>query len=102
MNIQQLSTNIDHKLAQLDGKIRKLRELQQQPEGDTAQLTKDLAALEAIKRKLKKSQDIMWQAHSLQRDSDQRLLKQKRWLGIGLMVFSALGLLAILAVVIFR
>jgi len=102
MNIQQLSANIDHKLAQLDGKISKIKEQQAKGEGEPNQLTKDLAALEQIKRKLQKSQSIMWQAHDLQRDGDQRALRQRRLLGIGLMVFSGLGLLGIIAIVLLR
>src|ERR1700712_3007197 len=101
MNIQQLSNNIDQKLAQLD---KQLAVLQQRlsAEGDSAQLHKDIKALEQIKNKLQKSRNIMWQAHELQRGSDQKRLQQKRWLGIGLCVFSGLGLLAILLLVLTR
>ena len=102
MNIHEISANIDRKLAQLDSKITKIREQQAKGETEPDQLAKDLAALENIKHKLQKSRDIMWQAHHLQRDGNQRVLQQKRWLGIGLMVFSGLGLLVILAIVLLR
>ena len=102
MNIQEISANIDHKLAQLDSKIKKIHEQQAKGEAEPNQLAKDLAALENIKHKLQKSKGIMWQAHHLQRDDNQRELRRKRWLGIGLMVFSGLGLLVILAIVLLR
>lgn len=99
MNIQQLSNNIDLKLAQLD---KQLAALQQKlaSEGNNDQLHKDITALEQIKNKLQKSRNIMWQAHELQLGSDQKRLAQKRWLGIGLCVVSGLGLLLLLLIVL--
>lgn len=101
MNIQQLSNNIDQKLAQLD---KQLAALQQRlaAENNNEQLHKDIKALKQIKNKLQKSRNIMWQAHDLQRGSDQKRLQQRRWLGIGLCVFSGLGLLVILLLVLTR
>jgi len=101
MNIQQLSNNIDQKLAQLD---KQLATLQQRliSEGNNDQLRKEITALEQIKRKLQKSRNIMWQAHELQQGSDQKRLNQKRWLGIGLCVISGLGLMAVLLVILTR
>lgn len=99
MNIQQLSNNIDQKLAQLD---KQLAALQQRlaSEDNKDQLHKDIQTLEQIKNKLQKSRNIMWQAHELQLGSDQKRLREKRWLGIGLCVVSGLGLLMIMLVVL--
>lgn len=102
MNIQQLSANINSKLAQLDQQIIKLEQQLALAEGDKDQLTKDLTLLKQLKVKLKKSHEIAWRAHELQRGNDEQQLRRKRWLGIGLFVFSAMGLLAIGAVIIFR
>ena len=92
MNIQQLSTNIDQKLNALE---QQLGHLQAQLPGagdNREQLLNDMAALEQIKTKLQKSRNIMWEAHQLQTNSDQKRLQQKRWLGLGLCVVSGLGL----------
>lgn len=90
-NIQQLSNNIDQKLAQLD---LQLVHLKQQ---DTSEQTlKDIEALEGIKNKLQKSRNIMWQAHELQRGNDQQRLREKRLFGLILCIISALGLLGLL------
>lgn len=95
MNIQQLSNNIDQKLAQLDQQLAKLNAQLANAGDNRAQLLKDMAALEQIKRKLQKSRNVMWQAHELQNGADQNRLRAKRWLGIGLCVVSGLGLLAL-------
>jgi hypothetical protein len=90
-NIQQLSNNIDQKLAQLDLQLARLKQ-----QDSSAQILKDIAALEGIKNKLQKSRNIMWQAHELQRGNDQQRLREKRLFGITLCIVSALGLLGLL------
>jgi hypothetical protein len=104
MNIQEISLNIDKKVAQIDKQLASL--LQRLNTASTAnhidneQLHKDIAALKRIKAKLLKSQNIMWEAHDLQNGTDQKRLLEKRWLGIGLCVVSGLGLFAILILVL--
>ena len=101
MNIQQLSANIDEKLAQLDRQIRALEK--SKPTSDNPEQNKaDIQALEQLRRKLLKSRDIAWRAHKLQKDGDEKLMRQKRWLGIGLCVVSGVGLLAIAVTVFLR
>ncbi len=90
-NIQQLSHNIDQKLAQLELQLARLKQ-----QDRSEQILKDIAVLEDIKKKLQKSRNIMWQAHELQRGNDQQRLREKRLLGITLCIVSALGLLGIL------
>jgi hypothetical protein len=102
MNIQQLSANINSKLAQLEQQISKLEQQLASAEGNKDQITKDLLLLKQLKAKLKKSYDIALRAHELQRGSDEKLLQRKRWLGIGLCIISGLGLLAIAAVILMR
>ena len=94
-DIQQLSNNIDQKLAQLDVQLSNLKQ-----QASSEQTLKDIAALEAIKNKLQKSRNIMWQAHELQRGNDQQRLREKRMLGIGLCIVSALGLLGLIFIVL--
>jgi ABC-type transporter lipoprotein component MlaA len=102
MNIQQISNNIDQKLAQLDQQLARLQ-IQLVDAGDNRdQLLKDQAALEHIKSKLQKSRNIMWQAHELQSNTDQKRLGEKRLLGIGLCVVSGLGLLLLAFIVLAR
>jgi len=104
MNIQEISLNIDQKVAQIDKQLASLQ--QRMNTGSTTdkseneQLLKDMVALERIKTKLQKSRNIMWEAHDLQQGTDQKRLREKRWLGIGLCVVSGLGLLAILIAVL--
>ena len=104
MNIQEISLNIDQKVAQIDKQLASIQ--QRINAGSTAnkseneQLLKDMVALERIKTKLQKSRNIMWEAHDLQHGMDQKRLREKRWLGIALCVVSGLGLLAILIVVL--
>ncbi len=90
-NIQQLSHNIDQKLAQLELQLARLKQ-----QDRSEQILKDIAVLEDIKKKLQKSRNIMWQAHELQRGNDQQRLREKRLFGITLCIVSALGLLGIL------
>ncbi len=101
MNIHQLSASIDTKLLQLEQQLIQLQQQLKQNTGDNTQLTQDIAALETLKSKLKKSRDIAWRAHELQHDNDNKL-RQKRMIGIGLCVFCGLGLLAIAALVLLR
>lgn len=102
MNIQQLSANIDHKLIKLDRQIETLQHRIAAGTEESDQLTKDLRALENIKSKLVKSQAIMWQAHSLQNQEDKNALRNRRLLGIALLVFSGTGMLAIIISVFLR
>lgn len=102
MNIQQLSDNINSKLAQLEQQITKLEQQLKQADGDQDKLAKDLDSLKQLKIKLKKSHDIAWRAHELQRGSEQKQLRQKHWFAIGLCVISGVGLLAIAAVILLR
>ncbi|MES2823924.1 MAG: hypothetical protein V4732_10000 [Pseudomonadota bacterium] len=101
MNIHQLSANIDAKLLQLDQQLIQLRRQSKQNGGDNTQLMQDIAALETLKSKLKKSRDLAWRAHELQHD-DNKQLRQKRIIGIGLCVFCGLGLLAIGILMVLR
>jgi Zn-dependent oligopeptidase len=94
-NIQQLSNNIDQKLAQLDLQLARL-----QQQDSSEQILKDITALKRLKNKLQKSRNIMWQAHELQRDNDQQRLREKRLFGITLCILSALGLLGLLFIVL--
>jgi ElaB/YqjD/DUF883 family membrane-anchored ribosome-binding protein len=94
MNIQQLSDNIDQKLAQLDQQLARLKQ-RLAAEGDSEPLQKDIAALERIKNKLQKSRNIMWQAHELELGTNQKRLREKRWLGIALCLISGLGLIGL-------
>jgi len=100
MNIQQLSNNIDQKLAQLDQQLAQLHAQLTAAGDNREQLLKDKAALEQIKSKLQKSRAIMWQAHELQSGTDQKRLREKRWLGIGLCLVSGVGLI-VLAFLVF-
>ena len=104
MNIDEISLNIDQKIAQIDKQLINLQKKLSAGVADDQsardQISKDLAALEQIKIKLQKSRSIMWQAHDLQRNTDQKRLREKRWLGIGLCVISAIGLLVILAMLL--
>ena len=104
MNIEEISLNIDQKIAQIDKQVATLQhKLSAENIADqnaTDQIRKDLAALEQIKIKLQKSRSIMWQAHELQRNTDQKRLREKRWLGIGLCVVSGIGLIVILMVLL--
>lgn len=99
MNIQQISNNIDVKVAQIDKQVAALKH-RLTTENNSEQLNKDIAALEQIKSKLQKSRNIMWQAHELQQGSDQKRMREKRLLGIGLCVVSGLGLVAMLVFVL--
>lgn len=100
MNIQQLSHNIDQKLAQLDKQLATLEQRITTEAANSEQLRKDITALQTIKRKLQKSRAIMWQAHELQQGNDQQRLRNKRWLGIGLCVISGLGIVILLLIVL--
>jgi hypothetical protein len=102
MNINQLSRNIDAKLLQLEQQLKHLQQKLKQPNDDPVQIEQEIAALEKLKHKLKKSRDLAWRAHELQRENNNQQLQQKRILGIGLCIVCSLGLLAIAALVVFK
>ena len=102
MNIHQLSANIDTKLAQLEQQLQTLQQKLDQGDGDKIQLENDMAALNQLKYKLKKSRDIAWRAHELQQGNNNKMLQQKRMLGLGLCVFCGLGLLFIVGFVLLK
>lgn len=96
MNIKQLSNNIDQKLALLNKQLAALQLKIKNGDDNSEQLLKEINTLETIKTKLEKSRNIMWQAHDLQSNTDQKRLRQKRLLGICLCVISGVGLLLLL------
>lgn len=102
MNIDQLSQQIKQKTARLDQQIASLEARIEASQADNQPLVSELAALQELKTKLAKSGDIARRAYELQRQgSDDARIGQRR-LAIGLCLFSALGLLAIAGVVLFR
>ena len=101
MNIQELTANIDQKLAQLEQQISKLQKQSQQSDSNPEQIATDIAALQELKKKLIKSREIALRAHKLQREGDENIMRQKRWLGITLLIISVAGLLAIATAVFF-
>lgn len=96
MNIQQISNNIDQKLAQLDQQLVQIHAQLASTDNNREQLLKDALALEQIKSKLQKSRNIMWQAHELERGSDRKRTREKHLFGLALLVISSLGLLGML------
>jgi len=104
MKIEEISLNIDQKIAQIDKQVanlqHKLSAADVADQNARDHIQKEIAALERIKVKLQKSRSIMWQAHELQRGTDQRRLREKRWLGIGLCLVSGIGLTVILIVLL--
>jgi AICAR transformylase/IMP cyclohydrolase PurH len=110
MDINQLSANIDTKLVQLDQQLSQLK-LQltkieggedQEQGGEDQELRKTITTLEQVKHKLIKSRDIAWRAHELQSSNDHTQLKRNRMIGLGLCIFSGLGLIAIVLTVLLR
>lgn len=101
MNINHISANIDAKLLQLQQQLTHLKRQLIQSDGDNSQLAQDIAVLEKLKLKLEKSRDLAGRAHELQRDNDKDKLQQKRLIGISLCVVCGLGLIALIAIVLF-
>lgn len=97
MDIKQLSSIIDKKLVQLE---KQLHDLQQKQLSNqiVPQLDNDILALEQLKHKLIKSRELAWRAHDLRRSSDKQLLQQKRWIGLGILAFSIIGLIMLIIV----
>lgn len=101
MNIQQISNNIDQKLAQLDQQLVQIHAQLANTDNHSEQLLreqllKDAIALEQIKTKLQKSRNIMWQAHELERGSDRKRTREKHLLGLALLAISGLGVVGLL------
>jgi hypothetical protein len=103
MDINQLSANIDTKLVQLDQQLSQLKlQLTKIEGGEDQELRKTITTLEQVKHKLIKSRDIAWRAHELQSSNDHTQLKRNRMIGLGLCIFSGLGLIAIVLTVLLR
>ena len=101
MDINQLTTTINAKHSQLEQQISHLQQQLVQAHGEEAhQLERDLNTLEQLQLKLTKSRDLALRAHELQTNQTGKNHQKKRMLGIGLCVFSGLGLLALLTVVL--
>lgn len=101
MEINELSANIDQKLADLEQQLSHLHSQQAQTHDPVKQqqYTADITALKKVRLKLLKSRDIAWRAHQLiQEQDDQRINDQKRMLGLALCVFSAVGALVLIGI----
>jgi len=101
MDINQLTTTINTKHLQLEQQISYLQQQLAQANGEEAyKLESDLKALAQVQHKLTKSRDLALRAHELQTNQAGKNHHKKRMLGIGLCVFSGLGLLALLIIVL--
>lgn len=105
MNIDQLSRQIAEKTARLNQQIATLEARMQQPESadHQQQLSHEIAALQELKAKLRKSGDIARRAYELQQagNNDQARIRQRR-LAIALCTVSGVGLLIIAGIFLFR
>lgn len=101
MNITELSNNIDQKLKVIDHQLDVLHQRKAQ-DANADSLRREIDTLEQLKHKLKQSKNIAWRAHELQKGNDEKALRQKRWLGLGLILFSCTGLLIIAYIVLTR
>lgn len=103
MDIKQLTSTINTTESQLEQQINHLQQqLLQANEEDTEKLNNDLKALEQLQHKLAKSRELALRAHALQTNQSNKQLQQKRRLGIGLCIFSAVGLIALMIIVLMK
>ena len=101
MQITELSARIDHKLTELEQQLTSLqsRHAQTQDPQQQQQLATDIAALTAVRTKLRKSKDIAWRAHQLQSESDtDRRYDQQRLLGLVLCIISGAAAIVLVGV----
>jgi hypothetical protein len=101
MNIQEISNNIDSKLAQVNLQIEKTTQQLQFNDEHQPELQQELNNLNNIKIKLMKSRRIMWQAHELQKNSDKQALRKKQLLGLGISIIGGAGLLLVAITLVF-
>ncbi|MGM8227367.1 hypothetical protein ACSV5M_12330 [Cellvibrio sp. ARAG 10.3] len=101
MKINELSANIDQKIAELEQQLENLHAQRAQASDPENQqkIVADITALNKIKLKLLKSRDIAWRAHQLLRDQeDQRSNDRQRLLGLALCIFSAVGAITLIGI----
>jgi hypothetical protein len=99
MKIEELSSTLDEKLAQANEQMQTLKQ-QRAEAGDqqlVRQLDRDIAALDAAQQKLLKSRAIAWRAHQLNEEMalSNRRIELERRLGLGLIIASGVGLVAL-------
>lgn len=103
MDIKQLTSTINTTESQLEQQINHLQQqLLQANEEDTEKLNNDLKTLEQLQYKLAKSRELALRAHALQTNQPSKQLQQKRLFGIGLCIFSAAGLIALMIIVLMK
>jgi hypothetical protein len=101
MQINQLSANIDQKLAELDQQLDNLHKRRAEAQDVTQQekIARDITVLNKIKLKLLKSKDIAWRAHQMrQEQEDLQRNDRQRLLGLALCIFSAVGAVVLIGI----
>lgn len=101
MQIDELSNNIDQKLSELDQQLADFKTRYATTTDATQQqkLAADITALNKIKLKLLRSQDLAWRAHQLKQENDNtRREDQQRLLGLWLCIFSGVAALILVGI----
>ena len=97
MQIRELSATLDLKLAQLDKQlkilVKTLERNRKQTSGEqqSAQIEKEILALQVMREKLVKSKELAWRAHELQAQGGEQSRIRQRAVGILLCIVSVLG-----------
>lgn len=103
MQIDNLSANIEAKLNRLEQQLANLRDARERVAGDTnAQVVidRDIQVLLDTRAKLLKSRDLAWQVHEISQQTQRQHQRDRRFqrLGLGLMIFSGVALVGLLAI----
>lgn len=94
MQIKDLTANVEQKLRQLDQQLVDLNRAQTLAGvEDGERLAADISALQQVRHKLVKSRDLALEAHQLERSTNEQLRRRQKYIGLGLCIFSLLGLL---------
>ena len=93
MQINEISTVLDAKLAQLELRLNDLHQRKQQAQNPEQQLAleRDINALTQVRRKLLKSKDLAWRAHNLQHNQEDQQRARQRRIGLSLCGLSLIG-----------
>ncbi len=102
MQIKQLSSLLDNKVAELDARvIRRSKTLSESQLADEkAQIENELEQLAKLREKLIRSKELAWEAHSMERNSNKQLNQRKALIGLILCMVGGLSGLVLMFIAI--
>jgi small-conductance mechanosensitive channel len=102
MQIKQLSSLLDTKVAELDARVILREKTLSQSQGteEKVQIQQELDELARLREKLIRSKELAWEVHSMERKSNKQLNQRKALIGLILCMTGGLLAVVLLAILL--